>query len=157
MKVSYILWALLLIFLFTECSDLSMYGRLRGVSQKDISITSLVDNFNSFYVYFSGPNRESAAAVIFDPKDDQREIVVEKGWEKVEDKRSLKEIIHWMRADILFPPRLNAIIGPDNQVYGYIFTYLIHIYTRSLGNQRLWIGYLPLPPIDYGGDFMKSF
>jgi len=55
-----------------------MYGKLRRVSKKDINITSLIDNFNSFYVYFSGPNRESAAAVIFDPKDDQREIVLER-------------------------------------------------------------------------------
>jgi len=57
---------------------------------------------------------------MFDPKNNET-ILVGDTWIKVEDKKTVSEIIGWIKNYTQFNPQVWTILRPDDRLYGYLF------------------------------------
>ncbi len=144
--------ALILFLLTSGCSWNTKYARLKPSSQntQKVTIDALVANWENYVVHYAGPSIGSASGVIFDPKNDNKTLQLQK-WYPVKDQQELADIVRWLKANIRFEPTLYEIVVADNQVFGYIFTPWSHVLIKRIDENTLWVEELPLPPIDYGG------
>ena len=118
----YIVIASLTIGLIMGCVE--NYGKLKTQSKSESKITQqeLIDNWSDYTIWIA------SAAVIFDPKNDNRTILAE-GWGTVNDQEAWTEIVKanttsdgkvnpvWADYEMT---RVREIWGPDNQFYGYM-------------------------------------
>lgn len=145
--------AILLLSLFLVFSCFGDYGRVGmqwGPGEKE-TIQELVGNWDKFLVYYAGPSVSYPSAVLFDPRQDSRKIVPHK-WLPVQDQAQLTEIIGWLEFDHSYPPALYRILGPDNQLYGYLYSNVFNVPIKAIDDNTLWVADIPLPPINYGGN-----
>ena len=118
------------LFFVFGCSMLKDYGKLRIESGKEgINVQSLVEDWKDYSVYYAGLSAGNPSAVMFDPEDDDNKLVPDK-WVFVEDKKRVSEVVHRLNADIENPPKLWRIMGPDNNLYGYMYTAWDHVLIR---------------------------
>ena len=100
-------------------------GRLITQSESDSRITlqNLIDNWSDYHIWFR------SAVIVFDPKNDDRKILLGGKWGTVKDQESWKEIVkvnttgHGNISPIYADYSMTGvreIWGPDNQLYGYI-------------------------------------
>lgn len=110
------------LLLVSGCAWLRGYGKTRVLSRQEekVALQQLKVNWQDYAISYAGVKVGTAAAVIFDPKNDDKTLVSDTGV-KVEDKETLLELIGVIESYIHFYPRLHRILGPDNQLYGYIF------------------------------------
>jgi hypothetical protein len=111
------------VFLMSGCAALLKgYGKVRLATEygDHMTIQKLQENWNDYNVYYAGISISNPAGIMFDPKDDGRELVSDR-WIRVEDGKTVAEIISWIKTYSQFYPRLHVILGPDNQLYGYVF------------------------------------
>jgi len=143
--------SVILAFFLYGCLQFESYARLRLQSINGDMVTpqTLKDKWQDYTIYYTGPGVQNPSAILFDPKNDNKTIV-NNGWIKVEDQETLSELILWIQFDIHFEPKLWRILGPDNQFYGYIYSYWQHVYMKILDEKTLWVDDLPLPPLDLG-------
>ena len=98
------------------------YGKLKTQSRNDSTVTQqkLIDNWSAYDIWFK------SAVIVFDPKNDDKKILVNKNWNRVKDQETWTDI---------FEPEHNAT-GHDyiykvwgnetrelwvhNQFYGYV-------------------------------------
>jgi len=113
---------ILTVVLMPGCAWIKGYGKVRLSSDygDDMTIQKLQENWDDYHVRYAGLSTDIPAAIMFDPKDDGRELVGDT-WTMVEDGETVAEIISWIETYTEFYPRLHVIIGPDNQLYGYVF------------------------------------
>jgi hypothetical protein len=114
---------LMIMLLFSGCASmLAGYGKLRPqpMRGKGVTIEELEENWKDYVVHYAGLNVGSPAGIMFDPKYDDRTLTGEK-WIKVEDKKTLSELIGWMKTYTEFNPRIWRILGPNNEFFGYLF------------------------------------
>ena len=141
---------LLLFFAFFSCSG--NYGKL--VAQwgpgNQITIRDLVGEWKRHLVYYAGPSFSFPSALLFDPKEDGREVVPDK-WLPVKDRAQLDEIVEWLEFTPAFRPTLFAIFGPDEKLYGYLYSYKTDVLIKAIDENTLWVSNIPVPPISYGG------
>ena len=73
-------------------------GRVVSQSRKNekIAIKMLTENWQNYAIYYSGVNVSQPLGILFDPIDDDKTITPDKFWNKVEDKKTLSEIIYWI-------------------------------------------------------------
>lgn len=148
--------ALFLLSPFLVFSCFGNYGRVGmhwGPVEKK-SIQELAGNWERYLVYYAGPSVSFPSAVLFDPREDGRKIVPHK-WLPVKDQAQLTEIVEWLEFDHTYPPALYRILGPDNQFYGYLYSNVFHVAIKAIDVNTLWMGDIPLPPINYGGNGVK--
>ena len=142
----------LLLFFFSFLSCSGNYGRLVAQwgpgDQK--TIRDLVGNWKRHLVYYAGPSFSFPSALLFDPKEDGREIVPDK-WLPVKDRTQLDEIVEWLEFMPSFRPILFTIIGPDGKIYGYLYSYKTDVLIKATSDNILWLSNMPLPPLNYGG------
>ncbi len=113
---------LILIFL-AGCA--ANYGRLKNQSKTDSKETleKLNANWSNYTIWYQ------SAAIVFDPKDDGKTLVVGTKWATVKDQKMWSEIVKTSttsHGDV--DPRwadysmtnIREIWSPDNQFYGYI-------------------------------------
>ena len=102
------------LFLIYGCSWLKSYGKIRVLSRHEekVSLQELEKNWQDYTIYYAGLSVETAAGIMFDPKNDDKTLIGDK-WIKVEDKETLFELLGWIRTYIQFDPRLWKILGPD--------------------------------------------
>jgi hypothetical protein len=133
------------------CAEMGSYGKLNPVySRTDgISLQTLMERWQDFDVYYAGLSTENPSAVMFDPKGDNKQIVSDK-WMLLEDNERISEAVHWLTNNVKFPPVLYKMVGPDDRLYGYMYTAWNHVYMKMVDENTLWVHDLPLPPIDYG-------
>lgn len=100
-------------------------GKIKTQSASDSKITQqkLIDNWSDYTIWLR------SAAVVFDPKNDDRTILVNSHWGTVKDQESWTEIVKantttdgkvspvWANYSMT---RVREIWGPDNQLYGFM-------------------------------------
>ena len=112
---------LMMVSLVSGCAWLKGYGKVRlSTEYGDMTIQKLQSNWNHYNVYYAGMSTSNPAGIMFDPKHDGRELVGDR-WVRVEDKETVSGIISWIKTYTQFHPRLHVLLGPDNQLYGYLF------------------------------------
>ncbi|NVM25603.1 MAG: hypothetical protein HWN70_06755 [Desulfobacterales bacterium] len=146
--------ALIGVFLVSGCSWYKSYGKVRlqsGPGHK-VTIQELQQNWHDYTIYYAGSSVQLPSAIMFDPKKDTKTLMSDK-WIKVEDQETLSELISWIQGTTRFPPRLQRILGPDDQFYGYFYSGWHHVVLKVVDETTLWVYDLPVPPdFYYNGD-----
>jgi hypothetical protein len=141
-------------FALFGCAWIGSFGRisLQSGSTPYVTTGELQKNWGNYEIYFAGGSVEYPSAVLFDPKDDDKTIINDK-WRKVEDQKTLSEIIRWISIqDIGGPyyPKLYMILGPDGRFYGYMYTAWNHVLIKGIDEKTIWVDDLPHPPHSIG-------
>jgi hypothetical protein len=140
-----------LIFLVSGCAWLRSYGKLRlqPRDEKKVTIQELKDNWHDYTIYYAGYyGIRQPSAVMFDPKKDDRALMGDM-WTKVEDQETLSELISSIQCHkALYHPRLWKVLGPDDQLYGYLFSAWdsVPVVIRVVDDRTMWVHDVPLPP-----------
>lgn len=113
---------LMMVSLVPSCAWLKGYGKVRLSTEygDDMTIQKLQENRDDYHVYYAGTSINNPSAIMFDPINDGRELVGDR-WTRVKDGKTVSEIISWIKTYTQFHPQLHVLLGPDNQLYGYIF------------------------------------
>ena len=137
------------------CLSLNEYGTIRDASRaKDMpTIKELTEKWQDYHLFYAWAPLENPSAVLFDPKMDDRRLVHEK-WVAVKDQAELISLIGWIDLNVDFFPGLSAILGPDDEFYGYVYSAWTHVLIKVVDEKTLWIDDLPLPPVQYDDHFM---
>ena len=113
------------IFLFSTfaCATPAGLPKFEPLSRRDKAATldTLKGNWTSYSISYSGGSVGLASALIFDPKDDNRDLVGE-GYKDVKDKETLDRVISVIESYTTFNPTLYKIYGPDGDFFGFVFT-----------------------------------
>ncbi len=147
-KIIYIgIFGILLAALTIGCATLDMHGKLRAQSEpgQRETLDELKEDWREFSIYRAGLYATLPSAIMFDPKDDDKTVVGE-GWVKVEDKKTLLELMSSIQYNSFSFPRLQRILGPDDQFYGYFLSAWNHAYIKVIDDKTLWIEDIPLTP-----------
>jgi hypothetical protein len=144
----------ILVFFMSGCSWYKSYGKLRLQSGPGhrVTIQELRESWRDYTIHYAGMSVQHPSAIMFDPKKDGRTLASDK-WIKVEDEETLSELISWIQLNPEFYPRLQRILGPDDQFYGYFYSAWDHVLIKVFDERTLWVYDLPIPPdIYYDGD-----
>jgi hypothetical protein len=129
-----ILIGVMVVFLFSGCASmLAGYGKLRPQPMRGerVTIEQLVDNWQDYVIHYAGLNVGNPAGIMFDPKDDDRTLTGDK-WIKVEDKKTLLELVRWMKSYTELNPQVWRILGPNNKLFGYLYYPSYRMYADSV-------------------------
>jgi hypothetical protein len=139
-----------LISLFFIVAGCGSYGKLRLQSGPGETVTTqqLKENWEKYHILATGVEANVPSAIIFDWKDDGREIIGERWWE-LKDYKSVSETIDRIEAQVStggYYPRLWKILGPDEHLYGYMFTAWDHAVMLIGDDKTMRAMDLPMPP-----------
>ncbi len=122
---------LILTFIFfMGCSG--NYAKIKTESKTDSKATQqeLIDNFSDYNIWVNYSRAPELNIIVFDPKNDDREILVGSNWSKVKDQEMWTEILkanftsdgdsRQMNAYYDWPSGVEELWGPDNEFYGFI-------------------------------------
>jgi len=126
------------------------YGKLRLQSGpgETMTIQQLEENWQKYNILCTGVEPNVPSAIIFDRKDDDREMIGERWWE-LKDYKTLSETIGWIEAQVPagpYYPRLWKILGPDDHLYGYMFTAWDHAVMTVGDDKTMRVLDLPVSP-----------
>jgi len=140
------IFCLIALFLIYGCSWFKSYGKIRVLSRHEekVSLQELEKNYQDYTIYYAGLSVDTAAAIMFDPKNDGKTLIGNK-WTQIEDKETLLELIGWIQTYIKFDPRLWKIVGPDEQFYGYLFCACNHVVIKSVDDTTMYVYNLESP------------
>ena len=144
-------FGLLSLILISGCSG---YGSIRHESgyANGITIQELVKNSGDYNVYYSGYAVNNPSGIMFDPKNDDKTLTPSDWWVKIDSEGDVSEVVSWI--DIHDYPwyyaDLHRIIGPDGELYGFVYTGWYEITAKATGNNTLLVYDLPDPPQYYG-------
>jgi hypothetical protein len=108
----------------------------------------LKENSQKYNILATGVELNVPSAIIFDRKDDNREIMGERWWE-LKDYKAVSETVDWIEAQEPvggYYPRLWKILGPDEHLYGYMFTAWDHAVMFVGDDKTMRVMDLPVPP-----------
>jgi hypothetical protein len=148
MKKGVVLVPLISLFLIIAgCAD---YGKIRLQSGpgEAMTIQQLKENWEKYHILATGVEPNVPSAIIFDRKDDGREIIGDRWWE-LKDYKWVSETIMRIEAQVLiqpYYPRLWKILGPDEYLYGYMFTAWDHAVMPIGDDKTMRVMDLPMPP-----------
>jgi hypothetical protein len=145
-----------LFFVFVGCGT---YGKLRLQSGpgETMTIHQLEENWEKYNILFTGVEPNVPSAIIFGRKDDDRIIIGERWW-NLKDQKTLSETIGRIEAQTPFGPyypRLWKMLGPDDHLYGYMFTAWDSAVMTIVEGKNMKVHDLPMPPflaVGGGGD-----
>ena len=103
------------------CSGTS--GKLKTQSETDSKVTQqeLIDNWSDYDISYN------SVVIVFDPKNDNKKILVDSYWSTVKDQETWTQIVKgntnptgkgWIY--YVWGNRVREIWVPDNQFYGYV-------------------------------------
>jgi hypothetical protein len=141
-----IILGMLGLFFASLISGCASYGKLRPLSgqERAMSIEALEKNWEDYAVYWTGLSVGEPSGIMFDPKKDDRKLTNEK-WIKVENKATLAELIGWIKMNRDYYPRLWTILGPDDRLYGYMYTGWRNVVIKEVDERTLYVHDLPAP------------
>lgn len=156
-KRAHVLSAALIFVFIMGCSG---YARLRPQygPNETMTIDKLKSNWQNYHILYAGLEPNVPSAVLFDRTDDDRNIIGERWWE-MKDYETLSDTIEWIQQQINGPyyPIVYEIRGPDDYLYGYMFTAWHHAVMRQVDEKTLSVLDLPLPPgMMYGPGVIKE-
>jgi hypothetical protein len=120
----------------------------RVVPPGNITIETLMQNWQDYDVYYAGLGPDHPSAVMFHPKNDDRVVTFDR-WSKVDSRKLLGDIIDSIQRQVgLTPyyPRLFEIRGPDGHLYAFMFTAWTTVSTRLIDDRTMFVFDIPLPP-----------
>ena len=137
----------LLISLFVVVAGCASYGKLKLESGPGATMTiqQLKENWQNYHILATGVEPGFPTAVIFDRKDDSREVIGDRWWE-LRDYKSVSDTIDWIAAQIDDYPRLWEMLGPDNHLYGYMFTPWESAVLNVGDDKNMRVLDIPMPP-----------
>jgi hypothetical protein len=106
------------------------YGKIRTVEEGEMTVATLADTWSNFNIYYAGSKPEIPVAVLFDPKNDGKNLQVDPRWERVTDEKTLRQMVDFIRTQPprgVNMPRLWKVLGPDDTLYGYVYTLLVKL------------------------------
>jgi hypothetical protein len=149
-----------LISLFFVSAGCGSYGKLRlqqGPGES-MTIQQLKENGQNYHILATGVEPNVPSAILFDRKDDGREIIGERWWD-LKDYKSVSDTIARIDAQATggrFYPRLWKMLGPDDHLYGYLFTAWDHAVMTIGEDKTMWVMDIPEPPfLAVGGGKMR--
>ena len=135
----------MILIAITGCAT-AEYGKIhkQTVAENEIKVTDLGDNWQDYDIYYATSNGSRPAAVMFDPKNDDRKLVGD-SWRQIDDPvtlaKSIRTIQVWYRYAIV-----GVIQSPDARVFGYMYyPPQLNIPVKLLDEQTLYVSTLPLP------------
>jgi uncharacterized protein YceK len=140
----------ILILLMSGCAN---YGKLRVESQdvynantrysEKMTIEKLLQNWQDYDIYYAGYKASQATGIMFDPKNDDRKLI-NGWWEKIDSKEKLDYVVKWVGfgAQKYYGNYLYKMIGPDQKLYGYVFTPYTQVVFKSVGDKTMYVYYL---------------
>ena len=114
---------LVLLGLLSGCGASQNYGKNVAASRgpDPMTIQTLTGNWQDYNIYYSGVSAQQPAAVAFDPKNDDKTLDC-KGWTKIGSEETLTNVLGMMKTFMSGSQKLFKILGPDDQLYGYLYT-----------------------------------
>lgn len=109
-----------------------------GPNGKTVTLQELQKNWSDYTVYYTGLSDDTPTALLFDPKNDDKNLTG-KRWEKVESKESLATMIQFIKDYVNYDPKLYAIVGPDHQVYGYVFSPTNEVFMKVEKGKTIYV------------------
>ncbi len=139
-----------LISLLLVVAGCGSYGRLRLQSGpgETLTIQQLKENWQNYHILATGVEPNVPSAIIFDRKEDDRTVIGERWWE-LKDYKTLLETIGLIEAQGPvgpYYPRLWRILGPEDYLYGYMFTAWDHAVMTIAEDKTMRVQDLPFPP-----------
>ncbi len=136
------------------CSTTKMYGKLTPNLQAgdDMTIEALEEFWEDYTVYYTGccggfPINHPSA-VMFDPRGDDKELVVEL-WDRVETKYRLNKLVSQIKDAPQVPgytTALRRITSSNGDFYGYMYTAWASANMKQIDNNTMFVLNLPAPP-----------
>ena len=122
---------ILIVIFIMGCSG--NYGKVKPQSGSDSKVTQreLIDNWSDYDIWLSYSKAPELYVIVFDPKNDDRKILVKGKWGTVKDQEMWTEIVKanttgdgdfsmvWAGYSYR-TTGVQEIWGPDNQLYGFI-------------------------------------
>ena len=141
----YTIIILLVIYTITGLAGCSGYGRLRLVSGQatGISIQHLEDHWQEYEIYYSMWPADQPVAVLFDPKDDGKRLAAERWLKMPPGKNALSRTLRSIQPR--YSPKLYEIWGPDDQLYGYVYSGRSSINLEVVGENVLRVHDVEIP------------
>jgi hypothetical protein len=144
--------AALILSVSAGCFFANKYGKLRlaGFSGNKMTIHELKENWEDYDVSYAGYSVGFPTAIMFDPKDDERKLTSYK-WVRVKDQETLSALIggFWVGTRD-FRPKVWKILGPNGQLYGYMYTPVDHAVIKVVDETTMWVEDLPTGPEIHG-------
>jgi hypothetical protein len=115
-KISLVLTTILL-----GCALTGPVGRLETVprTEQKATLENLTKNWQNYDVYSDGPV-DKTAGVIFDPKDDDRNLIGFQ-WVKVQSQGHMETAVNWISSFVSYNPKLYKVFDEKGKFYGYVF------------------------------------
>ena len=130
-----VIFILLFIFIM-GCSG--NYAKIKTQSESDSKVTQqeLIDNWSDYNIWVSYSRAPELNLIVFDPKNDDRKILVGSKWSKVKDQEMWAEIVKTNTTDDgdfsmvwagynYNTTRVQEIWSPDNKLYGFIIHQMV--------------------------------
>jgi hypothetical protein len=140
-------------FLISGCATFKNYGKIRPQPKAQMTIETLQDKWEDYMVSYSGLSNNDPAAVMFDRKDDDRFLGGDR-WTAVEDAPTLSRLIGIMKIWSTPTPKLFKILGPDDHLYGYLYSLRDTAVFKVIDAKRMYAFEIkpPYAVIPFAGD-----
>lgn len=138
---------LTLILLLSGCALSGVYGTLRQeyASRGGMDVKGLQAHWKDYHILYAGGSTDNPVGILFDPKKDDRVLKGDK-WTRVEDEETMNRVIGWLDFKTAeYRPHLYSILGPDNHLFGYIYTFHTHVVTKAVDDRTLYVMDLHVP------------
>ena len=87
-----------------------------------------IQESDDYDIYYWGYDLDNASGILFDPKGDAKILKVGSGWEKIEGREAVETVVKWVDfPDFNYTPELYRVLGPDDALFGYLFTGWYHV------------------------------
>jgi hypothetical protein len=139
-KIYLLLIPFLTLLLFGGCATLRSGGvaSVIGPNGKAITLQELQTTWDAYAIFYAGISDDGPTALLFDPKNDDRKLSG-KRWKRVESRELLSSMIDFIKNLTEFDPRLYSIMGPDHQVYGYVFSPTNEVYLKVVDGKTIYV------------------
>ena len=122
----HVFWTVLIIagLVVSGCTYISTnYGKIKnltGAREKEVTIDVLIENWEDYDIYYDGLGVKHSLGIMFDPKENNTKLTGD-AWKKVEDQKTLKEIVRWIQPTTLHDTWLAELLDPDDRFLGYLY------------------------------------
>ncbi len=137
--IKYFCPILITLIFIMGCSGNYAKIKTQSASESKITQKELIENWEAYNIYCTGSYYEiskgpfKTGAIVFEPKNDDRKILVGNNWDKVQDQQAWLEIVKANTTSqgdfdldppqpLYLPTRVREIRGTDNQLYAFIIT-----------------------------------